>query len=141
MIRRPPRSTLFPYTTLFRSEGPRGHEVVVLDLLVRRFVGAGVAVDDQEIGRAVQQECRDRFRMPSSAWNKTGQNLKGLCPFHQEKSTSFTVSPARQVFHCCGWGAGVNVFTFLMRITGVNFFLMIRGPPKSTLFPYPALFR
>jgi DNA primase len=52
---------------------------------------------------------------------RTGQNLKGLCPFHQEKTPSFTVSSSRQIFHCFGCGAGGNVFSFLMRITGANF--------------------
>jgi len=52
---------------------------------------------------------------------RTGQNLKGLCPFHQEKSPSFTVSPSRQIFHCFGCGVGGNVFTFLTRITGASF--------------------
>ncbi len=53
--------------------------------------------------------------------SRTGQNLKGLCPFHQEKTPSFTVSPSRQIFHCFGCGAGGNVFSFLMRITGAGF--------------------
>jgi DNA primase len=57
---------------------------------------------------------------------RTGQNLKGLCPFHQEKSPSFTVSQSRQIFHCFGCGAGGNVFTFLMRITGANFPEIVR---------------
>ncbi|MGQ0812155.1 MAG: DNA primase [Nitrospiraceae bacterium] len=53
--------------------------------------------------------------------SRTGQNLKGLCPFHQEKTPSFSVSPSRQIFHCFGCGAGGNVFTFLTKITGVSF--------------------
>jgi DNA primase len=58
--------------------------------------------------------------------SKTGQNLKGLCPFHQEKTPSFTVSPSRQIFHCFGCGAGGNVFTFLTRITGASFPEIVR---------------
>lgn len=46
---------------------------------------------------------------------KTGSNYKGLCPFHSEKTPSFVVSPAKQIFHCYGCGAGGNVFTFLMQ--------------------------
>jgi DNA primase len=57
---------------------------------------------------------------------KAGQNLKGLCPFHQEKNPSFTVSPSRQIFHCFGCGAGGNVFTFLSRITGSSFPEVVR---------------
>jgi DNA primase len=57
---------------------------------------------------------------------RAGQNLKGLCPFHQEKHPSFTVSPSRQIFHCFGCGAGGNVFTFLTRITGDSFPEVVR---------------
>jgi len=49
------------------------------------------------------------------ALEQTGQNYKGLCPFHREKTPSFVVSPAKQFFHCYGCGAGGNVFSFLMQ--------------------------
>lgn len=58
--------------------------------------------------------------------SKAGQNLKGLCPFHLEKTPSFTVSPSRQIFHCFGCGAGGNVFTFLTRVTGGTFPEVVR---------------
>ncbi len=50
-----------------------------------------------------------------------GKNLKGLCPFHEEKTPSFIVSPARQTYHCFGCGAGGNVFTFLKQHQGLEF--------------------
>ncbi len=52
---------------------------------------------------------------------KSGRNYKGLCPFHQEKTPSFTVNPENQYFHCFGCGAGGDVFTFLMDIESLTF--------------------
>lgn len=52
---------------------------------------------------------------------KAGKNFLGLCPFHSEKTPSFTVSPDKQIFYCFGCGAGGNVFSFLMKQEGLSF--------------------
>ena len=52
---------------------------------------------------------------------RSGRNYFGLCPFHNEKSPSFSVSPEKQIFHCFGCGVGGNVFTFLTKIEGISF--------------------
>ena len=52
---------------------------------------------------------------------KAGGGFKGLCPFHDEKTPSFTVHPGRQTFKCFGCGEGGNVFHFLMKTQGLNF--------------------
>jgi DNA primase len=52
---------------------------------------------------------------------RAGANLKALCPFHQEKTPSFIVSPSRQTFHCFGCGAGGSVFRFVMDYEHTDF--------------------
>ncbi len=52
---------------------------------------------------------------------RAGANFKALCPFHQEKTPSFLVSPSRQTFHCFGCGAGGSVFRFVMDYEHVDF--------------------
>jgi len=52
---------------------------------------------------------------------KQGRNYFGLCPFHSEKTPSFSVSPEKQIFHCFGCGIGGNVYTFLMEMEGYTF--------------------
>lgn len=52
---------------------------------------------------------------------KKGGNYFGLCPFHNEKSASFSVSPGKQMYYCFGCGAGGNVFTFIMNYENYTF--------------------
>jgi DNA primase len=60
------------------------------------------------------------------ALNRAGANYKGLCPFHQEKTPSFMVSPARQMWHCFGCGEGGDVIRFVMRFEGLPFVEAVR---------------
>ncbi|NCO67803.1 MAG: DNA primase [Nitrospirae bacterium] len=52
---------------------------------------------------------------------KSGQNYKGLCPFHSEKTPSFMVNQAKQIFHCFGCGIGGDVISFLMKHDNLSF--------------------
>ena len=57
---------------------------------------------------------------------KSGQNYTGLCPFHAEKTPSFVVNPAKQVFHCFGCHIGGDIFSFVMKMEGQTFPQTIR---------------
>lgn len=52
---------------------------------------------------------------------RSGGNFLGLCPFHGEKTPSFNVNPAREIFHCFGCGVGGNAFSFVMKMEGLSF--------------------
>ena len=52
---------------------------------------------------------------------RSGRNFFGLCPFHKEKTSSFSVSPDRQIFHCFGCGVGGDAITFICKIENVNY--------------------
>src|ERR1700712_4293676 len=57
---------------------------------------------------------------------RAGGTYKALCPFHQERSPSFTVNPQRQMFKCFGCGAGGSVFRFVMDYEHVEFAVAAR---------------
>ena len=52
---------------------------------------------------------------------RSGRNFFGLCPFHKEKTPSFSVSPDKQIFHCFGCGAGGNVIHFISKVENIDF--------------------
>ena len=52
---------------------------------------------------------------------KKGANFFGLCPFHEEKTPSFSVNPSRGIYKCFGCGKGGNVFSFLMEVEKLGF--------------------
>ncbi len=58
---------------------------------------------------------------------KKGRYYFGLCPFHKEKTPSFSVDPDRQIFHCFGCGAGGNVISFVMQIEKIGFLEAVRA--------------
>lgn len=70
---------------------------------------------------------------------RSGRNFFGLCPFHNEKSPSFSVSPEKQIFHCFGCGVGGNVFTFLTKIEGINFIEAVQMLAERANIQLPVL--
>ena len=67
-----------------------------------------------------------------------GKGFKGLCPFHEEKTPSFMVSPEKQLFHCFGCGEGGNVFNFLMKYEKFSFFEAVKMLAKKSGVRLPA---
>ena len=70
---------------------------------------------------------------------RSGRNFFGLCPFHNEKSPSFSVSPDKQIFHCFGCGVGGNVITFIERIEGLNFVEAVQMLAERANIQLPSL--
>jgi DNA primase len=68
---------------------------------------------------------------------RTGKNYVGLCPFHQEKTPSFSVDPDKQLFYCFGCGQGGNIFTFLMKIENLTFQDAVEELARRTGLPLP----
>src|SRR5215813_7032251 len=136
MIRRPPRSTLFPYTTLFRSASER------LDATSPRARGRGTRCcgrseeHTSELQSRPHLVCRlllekkkklNQFQNNAGDQLSSKQSAQGL---RDERVVHFLTAPVCR---------GVYVH---QRVSGdFFFFLMIRRPPRSTLFPYTTLFR
>ena len=68
---------------------------------------------------------------------KAGKDYSGLCPFHTEKTPSFTVSPSKQIFHCFGCGAGGDVFNFLMLYDNMTFPEALESLSRQYGIPLP----
>ena len=68
---------------------------------------------------------------------KGGANYMGLCPFHGEKSPSFSVSPTKQFFHCFGCGKNGNAIGFLMEHAGMNFVEAVKDLAQTYGMPVP----
>lgn len=75
---------------------------------------------------AVLQDIKDRLDIVETISSyltvkRSGTNFKAPCPFHNEKTASLMISPAKQIWHCFGCGEGGDVFTFLMRYENIEF--------------------
>ena len=67
---------------------------------------------------------------------RAGRNFVGLCPFHNEKTPSFSVNAERGFYHCFGCGAGGTVFNFIMKVEGLSFPEAIRSlATRSSMQP------
>src|SRR6202142_3498797 len=67
------------------------------------------------------------------------QNFQGLCPFHQEKTPSFSVHATRQFFHCFGCGASGDVFSFVQKIENITFPESVRLIAEKLKIPLPKM--
>ncbi len=78
-------------------------------------------IADDKINEVRQAARISEFISPHVALKRRGRNLMGVCPFHDEKTPSFSVNDEHGFFHCFGCGVGGNVFKFLMMAEGLSF--------------------
>lgn len=69
---------------------------------------------------------------------RKGRNYFGLCPFHNEKSPSFSVSPDKQIFKCFGCNVGGDVFKFIMKVENISFFESVQYLAERTGIEIPS---
>ena len=91
----------------------------------------------QLLSRVDVVEVIDRF-VPLK---KAGQNYQACCPFHKEKSPSFSVSPTKRFYHCFGCGAHGSAITFLMEYGGKSFPMPLRSWRRTLASPCRATTR
>jgi len=82
------------------------------------------------MGRSLKDSELDELKARADIYNivsgyvnlkKAGKNYTGLCPFHKEKTPSFTVDPVKQLYHCFGCGEGGDVISFIMKMENMQF--------------------
>ena len=71
--------------------------------------------------------------------NKKGANWMARCPFHQEKTPSFSVNPSKNIFYCFGCGKGGSVFNFVMELEGLSFPEAVRVVAEKAGVPLPEM--
>ena len=71
---------------------------------------------------------------------RSGRNYFGICPFHNEKSPSLSVSPDKQIFHCFGCGVGGNVISFISKIEGLGFKEAVENLAERANITLPTLY-
>ena len=96
-----------------------------------------MTADKRGVPQEILQQIRDRVDLIDListyvSLSKAGQNYKGLCPFHSEKTPSFSVNPVRQMFYCFGCSVGGDAFTFLMKQEGMDFMEALRELSQRT---------
>ncbi len=99
---------------IFASEG-------LVSELIRKG-GTGLPIPETFITELVERsDIVDVVSQYVRLSKRSGANLFGLCPFHSEKTPSFSVSPDRQIYHCFGCGKGGGVINFIMEIENLSF--------------------
>ena len=126
----------YPVPTLLTRLAEVGSACVTADLARpasrRRLRDVAGRIREDDIA-----EVREKARIDDVVWqyvalrNAGGGSMKGLCPFHDEKSPSFHVTPSRGFWHCFGCQEGGDVITFVMKHDGLSF-VRGRGEPRRT---------
>ena len=107
-----------------------GHHPFVFKKMVAGPVGGGARPHDGDIVRVVSDYV---------TLKKRGANYLACCPFHSEKTPSFTVHAGKGLFKCFGCGAGGSIFDFVMRIEGCGFPEAVRIVAQKSGIPIPAV--